>query len=446
MTFLLEDKNGFIKVLSRMLRKYTWWINGFIVLGAAAALVATLVTLTSMENKQLEDFKSLAESIYEQSQDSLLQEQLNNMFGFIKFLDGMPNIHYVAYWVNNKRALETKTVERVSVYFREKPEAEWDGYVENSLVYFSKRMKPALQTLDKQRAKLGIVFSLEAFISKKKLIIQSGIGTTILLLLLVLVVTLLNRTNATLQSTQNKLTEAEQIKSGMISTITHDAKNNLTVINGQIENLMIKQERKLPLDNLETVLKVIRRNAESLTTLIRDFSDNEQLSKGNFAVFPKQCDIMAIVHSVVESMASTVAQNQQEIICDPPGSLGTVRADETRLKQVIQNILSNAMKFAAPQTIIKVKVEKNEKECILRISDQGTGIEQGKWEIIFNSFVRLQPEKVEGTGLGLANSRRFIRLMDGELGVEKSVVGQGTTFYIKLQCLAPAKAERIKEQ
>jgi two-component system cell cycle sensor histidine kinase PleC len=122
--------------------------------------------------------------------------------------------------------------------------------------------------------------------------------------------------------------------------------------------------------------------------------------------------------------------------CDyAPCDMGVrVRADRARMRQVVLNLLSNAMKFTDATGRITLECIPNEVDVVIRVTDTGIGIPQDKLELVFEPFVQLDStltRKADGTGLGLAISRSFAREMGGDL-TATSVVGEGSAFSLRL--------------
>lgn len=132
------------------------------------------------------------------------------------------------------------------------------------------------------------------------------------------------------------------------------------------------------------------------------------------------------------------ARRIQLILADSCG--GSVRADRTRLKQVLLNLLSNAVKYSREQGTVSIVCVADADAIQVRISDTGAGLDGAQQSRLFVAFERLEADKaaIDGTGIGLALSKRLMHLMQGEIGVE-STPGMGSTFWIRLaaaRCLA----------
>jgi signal transduction histidine kinase len=412
-----------------ILQKYGLIINGVMLLGAGIAFVIMLVALKDMEDKQRKDIDSLITSIYTTSEDSIYTGQIDNMFKFVPLVSKMSNVQYVAYYSEKKAepllqdGSKADLTEALLSFF----EDEIKGVEKKKYIYFRKIYGNELGLGKNNRTMLSVVFSRDTFIAKKNIILYSACGIGLILMLLMMVVRLLQRT-------QKQLAESERIKSDMISAITHDANNNLFVIKGQSENLKIQIERKFDVEKMLKRADIIRSNVEPLEKMLSDLDMHEKLMQGKVAILSKLFDITDVIALEIENAHDGLREKQQSIQCEMSGDKSVVWADEIRMRQVLNNLLNNAMKYSPEQTIIYVSTTCVPAGVKVRIQDQGPGIPEKQWAELFKPFKRLAATKdsVKGTGLGLFHAKLLLELMDGEIGIEASAVGKGTTFYFVL--------------
>ena len=162
-------------------------------------------------------------------------------------------------------------------------------------------------------------------------------------------------------------------------------------------------------------------------------------------IFVEAFEIPRMVEDVVATIDALVKKNDNRLEVEVDPSLGEMRADLTKVRQALFNLLSNAAKFTHEGTIrLAVRAEQVEGEAWVRISvsDSGIGIPPEKLDHVFEEFSQADETTTRdygGTGLGLPISRRFCQMMGGDITVE-STVGEGSTFTIKLPLVVQAEA------
>lgn len=226
-----------------------------------------------------------------------------------------------------------------------------------------------------------------------------------------------------------KIKKLESIRSDFVSNVTHELKTPLTSIRGFIETLKngaIKEEK-----TARKFLDIIDIEAERLYTLIQDIlilSEIEQ--KKDYEVVP--CSVESCIQSVIELLEGKLNENVT-IVYNPVPYIKPYYCNPDRMKQLLINLLDNAMKYTEKGTItIACKEETN--LLILNISDTGIGIKQEDLPRIFERFYRVdksRSRKQGGTGLGLSIVKHIVELYNGNIHVE-SKLEVGTTFEIRL--------------
>lgn len=226
-----------------------------------------------------------------------------------------------------------------------------------------------------------------------------------------------------------KIKKLESIRSDFVSNVTHELKTPLTSIRGFIETLKngaIKEEK-----TARKFLDIIDIEAERLYTLIQDIlilSEIEQ--KKDYEVVP--CSVESCIQSVIELLEGKLNENVT-IVYNPVPYIKPYYCNPDRMKQLLINLLDNAMKYTEKGTItIACKEETN--LLILNVSDTGIGIKQEDLPRIFERFYRVdksRSRKQGGTGLGLSIVKHIVELYNGNIHVE-SKLEVGTTFEIRL--------------
>ena len=179
------------------------------------------------------------------------------------------------------------------------------------------------------------------------------------------------------------------------------------------------------------------RACDELVLLQANIMDASRLKVDAASLRSTRIVLKELITSVSELFEPWVAQGQQSIEIDIEASIA-VLADETRLKQVLHNLIANAVRYSPPRTSIRVAalVEQEAYMARISVSDQGPGIPADRQAEIFDKFVRLERDlnsQVRGSGLGLFISRQLVEAMQGTIGVESSGVrGEGSTFSFTL--------------
>ncbi len=224
---------------------------------------------------------------------------------------------------------------------------------------------------------------------------------------------------------------ASAAKSEFLSSMSHELRTPLNAVLGFAQ--LLERDRKNPLDarQIERVQHVLR-GGEHLLRLIDDVLDLAKIESGRVAVSIEQVsleDVLREVLTTLEPMA-TRASIQMELAPLPEGPL-VVTADRTRLAQVLMNFGSNAIKYGRKDGFVRFDVKETGARARIAIVDNGIGIPDAKRDRIFEPFQRAGQETgpIEGTGIGLAISKRLAELMHGHVGFS-SEEGRGSTFWI----------------
>jgi signal transduction histidine kinase len=242
----------------------------------------------------------------------------------------------------------------------------------------------------------------------------------------------LGRREEELKLQSERALRASEHKSDFLAKMSHELRTPLNSIIG-FTDLLTEQEGTISTPKRLNFLENVASSAKHLLHLINDLLDIAKVESGKLKMHFENVDLRQAVANTVASTQPLFVRKRQQVEVTLPDEPMVVRADVSRIEQVLLNLLSNANKFSPEGEKIFVRSGGDAQWWQVEISDRGAGIALGDQERIFNEFEQLHVRSAHssGTGLGLALARRFVEAHGGEIGVE-SVVGAGSTFHIRL--------------
>jgi PAS domain S-box-containing protein len=234
--------------------------------------------------------------------------------------------------------------------------------------------------------------------------------------------------------------KATQLKERFFAQMSHELRTPINAILGYSNLIADGLAGDVPPPAQEMVAR-IRRSGRHLLELVNDVLDISRLEAGKVRIEPSEFDLVELARDTMTSVEPQAQGKRLALPLDAPPTL-RVRSDPARVRQVLLNLASNAVKFTERGEVRIVVEPCLDGRVALRVRDTGVGIAPGDRERVFAEFVQVGPRdrKTEGTGLGLAISRRLARLLGGELTLE-SEVGKGSTFSLVLPADGPPRAE-----
>jgi len=250
-----------------------------------------------------------------------------------------------------------------------------------------------------------------------------------------------------LNQTKELAETANRAKSEFLSRMSHELRTPMNAILGFAQLLTMSYKDPLTPTQKERVKQIVK-GGQHLLDLINEILDISRIEAGRLQISTEPVSIRESIQEVLDLAAPLAANRNIQLQI----SLGAeanpyVMADRQRLKQVLLNLLNNAIKYNRPGGFVAIACEatgSDREAWHISVTDTGPGISSENLGLLFTPFERLSADQtnIEGTGLGLALAKRLVELMKGQIGVE-SLVGQGSTFWIELP-LTESQLDRLK--
>ena len=227
-----------------------------------------------------------------------------------------------------------------------------------------------------------------------------------------------------------KFREAEELKSTFISVISHELRTPVSLIKGYAETLR-REDARWDSEIVRDGLSVIEEEADRLNEMVENMLDASRLQAGGMRLNMAEVALDQVAERLVEKFRTQTTKHT--LVCEFPPKFPVIVGDESRLTQVLSNLLSNALKYA-PGGTVAVRGAVTPSEVIVTVSDQGPGVAEADLPHIFNRFYRASSDltkRVKGAGLGLYLAKAVVEAHGGRISVE-SPTDRGTTFAFSL--------------
>jgi PAS domain S-box-containing protein len=224
----------------------------------------------------------------------------------------------------------------------------------------------------------------------------------------------------------------EQLKSDFVATVSHEIRTPLAAVHGAALTLL-RPDLTLSDELRDRLLAVVAEESDRLAQIVNDLLIASHLDSGRLPVSIESCDAKELAESVVEA-ASLSVPDGITVSLTAPARLPRVAADPGQLRQVLANLVDNAIKYSPGGGPVELRLARSDAFMRFEVEDRGLGIPPNEHRRVFEKFYRLDPNMtygVGGTGLGLYISRELVRTMDGRISVE-SKLGEGSTFLVEI--------------
>ena len=224
----------------------------------------------------------------------------------------------------------------------------------------------------------------------------------------------------------------EQMKTDFVSTVSHELRTPLAAIYGAAMTLR-RRDVAVEESQRDRLLEVVSSEADRLARIVNDILWASRLESGRMSIAIERCDAAAITNEVVDVLRSRAPEGTEVVVGRSRG-LPQVAADPDKLRQILTNLIDNAIKYSPDGGRVEVEMSRSGGRVRFRVTDQGLGIPPTEQDRIFEKFFRLDPNLtrgVGGTGLGLYISRELVTRMNGRIWVD-SDGRSGSSFFLEL--------------
>lgn len=225
--------------------------------------------------------------------------------------------------------------------------------------------------------------------------------------------------------------EAEELKSTFISVISHELKTPVSLIKGYASTLT-REDANWDNETIREIGTVIEEESDRLNELINNLLDASRLQAGALTLELDDISLAHVAHTSTERFQTQTQKHQ--FVFDFPDELPTVQADQRRIRQVFDNLISNAIKYSPEGGIIRVGGWNDDGRVVCYVADEGIGIPLDEQKSVFERFYRVDSglrRDTQGVGLGLFLVKAIVQAHGGEVWLE-SEPGKGSTFYFAL--------------
>jgi PAS domain S-box-containing protein len=249
----------------------------------------------------------------------------------------------------------------------------------------------------------------------------------------------------TLIAAQIRAAETSRAKDQFLMTLSHELRTPLTAILGWAKLVAHEDD----IEVLREALQIIERSAEAQARIIDDVLEMSRMIAGKVDLEVEITDPILVVHSVLQTLRPSASAKRIRLNAEIAPDVAPIPADPARLQQIVWNLVSNAIKFSAKESMITLKLEKHDSDLEISVTDSGEGIAAEALPYVFEPFFQADGSTTRvhgGLGLGLSVVRQLVELHGGQIFVESRGRGHGATFRVRLPIRATAAEERAADR
>ena len=228
------------------------------------------------------------------------------------------------------------------------------------------------------------------------------------------------------------LTEADRQKDEFLAVLAHELRNPLAPISNA---LYLSDRPEVVPNELARAMEAAKRQVRHMARLLDDLLDLTRIGRGILDLNKEKVDLRLIITNCVESVQSLIEERRHNLTVELLPDPAWIEADTVRLEQVIMNLLTNAISYTDDGGKIRITLDREDDEAVIRVIDSGIGIEPDELPHIFTLFVRGQPRHgypVAGTGIGLALVKRLVEAHGGRVSALSEGLGKGSELIVRL--------------
>ena len=303
-----------------------------------------------------------------------------------------------------------------------------------------------LESIEKEEQELQDAENRTAYLMRRQAAITTGsvaVAAIVLALAFFVIVwrdiTRSNHYRRELEKAKQRAEDLLVSREKLMLTVTHDIKAPVGAVMGYAELLAphVKEHRA------QNYLRNIQSSSEHLLSLVNSLLDYHKLEANKMDIHPASFSPSGLLHTITQSFLPMAEKKGLELRCETtPETDRTYTGDASRIRQIVENLVSNALKFTR-QGHVLLRAKMHGRTCCISVSDTGCGMSPEEQAVVFKEFTRLDSAQgEEGVGLGLSITLKLVRLLHGDIHVD-STPGEGSTFFVTLP-LQPATATADK--
>ncbi len=236
---------------------------------------------------------------------------------------------------------------------------------------------------------------------------------------------------------ERELRDVDRRKDVFLATLAHELRNPLGPIRTAVE-LLCRLDPEVP-PRQDQARKTILRHTGHLVRLVEDLLDVARISRGKITLHQERVEAKSFIDSACESVAHIVELREQRLNVSLPERAIWVEGDGVRLTQIVGNLLHNAVKFTPAKGVIDLDVKAEDRQLVIRVSDNGIGIDTDKLDMVFDMFAQdgYTADRVQdGLGIGLSLVRTLVEMHQGSVTAFSEGPGKGSVFEVRLPIFA----------